>query len=174
MTAYVVDERDSVIELHDLPQSSVGAPCPIVLAGEHSLAVAYFPQDTPADWDGTTVRVVGPGTSGEPAIIVRFARPYASMFGPPNDEAFAGHPLAARGLRPYGAFEVQHSSWIRRLEKMNSIHPCHRPEHFSIYRHFILVFHDTTFACVATGYSHELASGPLNELAARETARLSD
>lgn len=140
---------------------------------------------TPSPWrtffkilppNGTAlpVRVAGPGTSGEPAAIVRFARPYASMFGPPNDEAFAGHPLAARGLRPYGAFEVQDSSWIRRLEKMNSVHPCHRPEHFSIYRHFILAFHDTTFECVATGYSHELAAGPLNELVARDTARISD
>jgi hypothetical protein len=105
---------------------------------------------------------------------VRFVRPYASMFGPPNDEAFAGHPLAERGLHPYGAFEVQHSSWIRSLEKMNSVHPHHRAERFDEYRHFVLVFHDTTFECVATGYTHELASGPLNEVAAREATRLAE
>ena len=52
------------------------------------------------------------------------------MFGPPNDEAFDGHPLARRGLRPYGAFEVTHSSWIRQLEQMNSVHPHHSPPLF--------------------------------------------
>jgi hypothetical protein len=174
VTAYVIDGRDKVIELRDLPQSSVGAPCPIVLAGEHCLTVAYFLEHAPPGWDETTVRVVGPDTPGEPASVVRFERPVASMFGPPNDEAFSGHPLASRGLRPYGAFEVRDSSWIRRLERMNSVHPSHRPEHFSRYRHFILAFHDTTFECVATGYSYEIASGPLNGLVARETGRLAE
>jgi hypothetical protein len=165
---YLVDERDEVVELRELPQSSVGAPCPIVLAGEHSLSLFYFVQNTPPGWDGSTVRVVSPASAEEPAAIVRFSRPTASMFGPPNDEAFKGHPLATRGLQPYGAFEVHDSSWIRSLERMNSVHPQHRPEHFVSYRHFILAFHDTTFECVATGFDHVLASGPLNDLVARE------
>lgn len=171
---YAVNDLDSIAEIHDLPQCSVGAPCPVVLAGEHCVSVAYFLEDTPPGWDGTTVRVVGPDTRGAPAAVVRFVRTYASMFGPPNDEAFAGHPLARRGLRPYGAFEVRKSSWIRALEKMNSVHPSYRPEHFDGYHHFVLAFHDTTFECVATGYTHELAAGPLNELVARETARLAE
>lgn len=154
-----------------MPQSSVGAPCPVVLAGEGMLSVAFFLEDMPADWDGTSVRVVGP-ESGEPAAVVRFKRPHASFFGPPNDEALRGHPLAARGLHPYGAFEVLHSSWVRALERMNLVHPYHRPEHFTSYRHFVLSFHDSTFECVAEGYSHELGKGPLNELVAKEAARL--
>ncbi|MBI2373929.1 MAG: hypothetical protein HYV07_08020 [Deltaproteobacteria bacterium] len=168
---YTIDRHDKVTELHDVPQSSVGAPCPIVLAGEGSLLVAYFVETTPAGWDGSTVRVVG-ADSAEPAAIVRFTRPYASMFGPPNDEAFSGHPLAKRGLHPYGGFEVTGSSWIRGLEKMNAVHPYHRSEHFAVYRHFILAFHDTTFERVATGYSFEYASGPLNELVSREAAKI--
>jgi hypothetical protein len=171
-TMYVIDKRDMVVELRDLPQSSVGAPCPVVLVGEHCLSVAYFVQNAPPGWDGTTVRVVGHETPGEPASIVRFIRPYASLFGPPNDEAFAGHPLAERGLHPYGAFEVQQSSWIRSLAEMNSVHPHHRSELFADYRHFVLAFHDTTFECVATGYEHELTAGPVNQLIAREAARL--
>lgn len=169
---YAVDELDAVAELIDLPRSSVGAPCPIVLAGEHQLRVAYFLESTPPGWDGRTARVVGPGSGGEPHAIVEFARPYASMFGPPNDEAFAGHPLASRGLHPYGAFEVRQSSWIRALERMNSVHPYHRPETFAALRHFILAFHDETFECVATGYSVGVGSGPLTTTVARAAARL--
>src|SRR5262245_63708733 len=67
----------------------------------------------------------------------------------PNDEAFAGHPLANRGLMPYGAFVIESSSWIRRLEQMNSAHPCHKPERFWARKHYVLTFHDSTFECVA-------------------------
>lgn len=169
---YLIDHQDRVAELTDLPPSSVGAPCPVVLSAEHFLVVAFFVEDTPADWDGTTVRVLGPDSQGEPAAVVRFQSPYAHFFGPPNDEAFAGHPLAERGLRPYGAFEVQNSSWVRALERMNSVHRHHRPEHFAGFRHFVLSFHDSTFECVAKGYSHELREGPLDAVIAKEAARL--
>src|SRR4051812_7108799 len=131
MAMYVVDAKDKVVKLNDLPQSSVGAPCPVVLAGEHALSVAYFLQDPPDAWDGKTVRVVSPETSAEPAAIVRFSGVYAHMFGPPNDEAFSGHPLAERGLQPYGAFEVLDSSRVRGLERMNAVHPRHQTAHFS-------------------------------------------
>ena len=96
------------------------------------------------------------------------------MFGPPSDEAFDGHPLASRGLEPWDAFEVVDSSWVRQLERMNAVHPAHRPEHFADYRHFILAFKDAVFECVATGYTSELTHGPVAELAAHEAARLGD
>src|SRR5262245_11429626 len=103
---YEVDGRDRVTELAGVPQSSVGAPLPVVIGDEHRTVLAYLVQETESGWDGTTVRIVGPSDAGEPIAIVRFTPCYAHMFGPPNDEAFKGHPLAARGLHPNGAFEV--------------------------------------------------------------------
>ena len=73
----------------------------------------------------------------------------------PNDEAFDGHPLGRRGLMPYGAFEIKHSSWIRELERMNSVHPYHSAERFEEFRHYVLSVHDTTFECVANGFDYE-------------------
>jgi len=169
---YSVDERDRVAELRDVPQSDVGAPCPLVLASEGKLIVVYFVSNPREGWDGTKVTVVDPNASAEPAAIVRFSQVTASMFGPPNDEAFSGHPLASRGLHPYGAFEVFDSSWVRRLERMNSVHPHHRPGSYANPRHFVLAFHDSTFECVARGYTCELAQGPLTALIGRLSADL--
>jgi hypothetical protein len=163
-TMYQADERDRVVALDGMPQSSVGAPCPVVFATEGDLIVAFYVQAREPDWDGTSVRVVGLETGGEPAAVVTFKRPYASFFGPPNDEAFGGHPLAARGLEPYGAFEVLESSWLRELERRNSVHPYHRPEQFARRRHFVLTFHDSTFECIAEGWEHEAGEGPLTAL----------
>jgi hypothetical protein len=164
---YSVDSKDKVIELTDVPQSSVGAPCPMIIAGEHHLHLAYYLQNTPPDWDGTSVRIVDESTSGEPVALVEFIHAYAHLFGPPNDEAFAGHPLAARGVKPYSVYEIEESSWIRRLERMNAVHPFHRPEVFSDYRHFIFAFHDSTFECVANAFKVTVHSGSVVEVLGR-------
>ena len=126
---YKIDDRDTVQKISDLPQSSVGAPVPMVVESEESTFVAYYVQQSDPDWDGTSVRVVGPASAGESVAIVKFDS-YATMFGPPNDEAFSGHPLYQRGLRLYGFFEVTSSSWIRSLESMNSVHPYHNKSRF--------------------------------------------
>lgn len=139
----------------------------MILAGEHHLHLAYYLENSSPDWDGTTVRVVGEGTSGEPVGLVEFKHAYAHIFGPPNDEAFGGHPLASRGLEPYSVNEVLASSWIRRLERMNAVHPYHRPERFAHYRHFVFAFHDTTFECIAEAFRVTVHSGSVAEVLER-------
>src|SRR5450432_512612 len=112
---YEVDDRDRVVELADIPRSSVGAPCPAIWASEHEVRVAYYLQEWPDHkYRDATGDVLEPNSEGEPLAILSI-RHRALMFGPPNDEAFSGHPLASRGLHPYGAFEILDSSWVRRL-----------------------------------------------------------
>ncbi len=162
--AYTVDNRDSVQSLAGFPQSSVGAPTPVIIASEQALFIAFYLEQRDPNWDGTTCKVVTPDTNDEPVAVVRFSGALAHFFGPPNDEAFSGHPLAARGLEAYGAFEILSSSWIRALEHMNSVHPRHRPDSFSNCRHFILTFHDTIFECVADSFTIEQPSGSLRSI----------
>jgi hypothetical protein len=158
---YEVDHRDEVLKLSGVPQSSIGAPIPFVVSDEHRVVLSYYIQTMDPEWDGRTVRVVGPTNTSEPLAVVRFKGCYAHMFGPPNDEAFKGHPLASRGLSPYGAYEVRQSSWIRRLERMNSIHPQHRPEMFKTRRHLIFAFHDSTFECICDGFDVRISEGSI-------------
>jgi hypothetical protein len=153
---YTIDERDCVVKIEEFPQSSIGAPIPIVISNEFVTVVAFYLKDTPDDWDGTTVREITMETEGRPIALVRFSRCHSLMFGPPDDEAFDGHPLANRGLMPYGAFLIENSSWLRQLEKMNSVHPYHSPERFNQLKHYVLTFHDSTFECVAEYYSVEV------------------
>jgi hypothetical protein len=166
-TMYEVDDRDRVVPLTDVPQSSVGAPIPIVLSDEFTTVVSYYVQETRRAPDGSDVRLVGPRSEDEMVALVRFGHCYATMFGPPNDEAFRGHPLADRGLRPYGSFVIEDSSWIRRLERMNSVHPYHKPERFWELKHYVLSFHDSTFECIAHGYSVEVHLGSTPGLLSR-------
>ncbi len=87
------------------------------------------------------------------AVIVVFRRCYANHFGQPNDEAYASHPLADRGLRPCGAFEVENSSWVRGLDMRNRGHPHHDPLLFQQLRHWVWTFHNSVLECAALSYA---------------------
>ena len=161
---YSVDSKDTVVELSDVPQSSIGAPCPMILAGEHHLYLAFYLEERLPNWGGTSARVVGESNTGDPVALVEFTAAYAHMFGPPNDEAVGGHPLASRGVGPYRVHEVRASSWIRRLERMNAVHRSHNPEAFAPYRHFIFTFHETTFECIAEAFRTSVRFGTVAEV----------
>jgi hypothetical protein len=160
---YPVDDKDSVVEIIGAPKLSPGAPCPIVLCDEHSLILSYiifekYPAPPPRPGGG--LQVIFSDPSQTKWAIVEFHRPTAHMFGPPNDEAFSGHPLASRGLGPYAIYEVRNSSWVRQLESMNSVHPQHNPKAYDDLKHYVFAFHDSTFECIARGFNATIVTGP--------------
>lgn len=163
---YPVGPKDQPIAILTSLQSSIGAPCPEVLAGEHFLRLAYYVEEDRLglEWQGREIRPEAHGDSDDLCAVVEFSGAYAHMFGPPNDEAFSGHPLATRGLRPYSVFEVAHSSWLSAFERMNSVHPYHRPESFLQVKHYVFSFHDTTFECIAKGFSVKLCRGSVGKV----------
>jgi hypothetical protein len=131
---YTIDLRDEVAKFDGVPGHSPGAPMPMILANDVGVVLAYE---------------MAP--SGEQYAVVKFIRPRAHYLGPPDDETAQGHPLAERGLRPYGIYEIRNSSWIRTLEQTNRVHRNHNARRFDVLKHFIFTFHDNTFECVAEG-----------------------
>ena len=159
---YEVDDKDIVLPLEGVPQSSVGSPRPFVMADEYVVVLAYCIEDYGRLWREAP-QIIPSIDNAEDVAIVRFDG-HTHMFGPPNDEAFAGHPLASRGLKPYGAFRVKNSSWIRRLESMNSVHPNHRPERYRTLQHLVFTFHDSTFECVCERFDVRVTRGSTQDL----------
>lgn len=136
---YEVGGDESLARADAIPRPDPGTPMPIVLADDDGATVAYY---APSPVNSTTAR------PEEEVVVLKFGRVHALMFGAPNDEALCGHPLASLGLEPYAAYRVEHSPWVRRLERLNRVHHEHRPDLFARMRHYIVAFHDTTFECV--------------------------
>lgn len=155
--------QEQLKEITSIPQSSVGAPCPLVYSTEFDLYVTFFLQEYDPNWDGTSVKIVDADTIDEPSIVVTFNRVLAHYFGVPNDEAISGHPLSGIGLEPYSYFEVLNSRWLEKHEKMNRVHLYHKKEHYNVYRHFIFTFHDTTLEVLASEYSIEISNLSLKQ-----------
>lgn len=120
---------DVVTEDKTFPQMSTGAPMPLLLADDESCVLSYY--------------------TGDERIYVKFTSASYCSLGGPNDETLHGHPLFDKRLRHYAAYQVDHSSLIDSLEKINSVHSQHNPARFAEKTHYILTFHDTTFECVA-------------------------
>ncbi|HYA02438.1 MAG TPA: hypothetical protein VEI04_04915 [Syntrophobacteria bacterium] len=159
--------NDRVVELRDVPQPSVNAACPVVVAGEDHLFVLYVLQSIPEGWYDTWVKIMSPDAHGEPFALIVFHHPVAYGRGVPDDEALQGHPLHKRGLRPNGAFEIENSSWQDGLMKTSRFQTAHRVEHYHHYRHFVLAFRDTAFECLAETYSIRLGTGSVLDAAVR-------
>ena len=172
---YSVDDGDTVQLLSGVPRIEPGAPIPVIVADEWHVLLAYIiRQPFPPDWDGSTVKEMTHKTQGEAIAQVEFVRPWAHMSGPPNDEAFDGHPLAHRGLEPYGTFEVKNSSWLRSLVTMNSVHPRHDPSRFADDHHFVFAFHDSTFEVIAREFQVSLHVGSMSSAIEAMTRKLAE
>jgi len=155
---YEVLGFDQPRRIHSAPLPSPGSPCPALFADDLTLRLAYYVEvDLLVEpWKSMGAQVADGQDVGELCALISFARPLAHLFGPPNDEAFRGHPLASKGLEPYSTSEVENSSWLSAIERMNSVHPLHRADAFRELKHFIFCFHDNTFECIAAGFSVEL------------------
>ena len=154
---------------------SAGAPLPHVVASDHRLFLIYMAAVPNPGWDGTHAEMVDATTvRREGVVVVRFRQLRAHRFGAPNDEVFAGHPLADAGFDgTYGLWEVHNSPWLRELEVINSVHACYRPETWASLRHLFFAFHDSTFEAIADDVEHvETRSSSLAPVVLEYTARL--
>jgi hypothetical protein len=122
--------EERAIPIPEWPKPDGGAPMPQTIADDTSLFVRYV-------------------THEEKVAVIYFPLCSVFMFGSPNDEALAGHPLYGRGLEYYSAHRVENSAWIQLLERRNSVHPSHDKKRFlEDKKHFIFTFHDSTLECV--------------------------
>ncbi len=135
-------------------QWDIGAPLPCLLANDYRTYLTFYVRVPDPDWDGTYVTVKDPAAdSAERLALVEFHHCAAATLGDPNDEVLSGHPLYKHGLEAYTAQVVRNSSWLKRVESINAVHPQYRPERWRGLLHYILWFHDSTFECLAESFT---------------------
>lgn len=159
---YEIDSLDEVVELSGVPRPEVGAPMPIVIADDRNVLIAYYTTEQSAVGGNNNVAVVS------------FRSCLMHMFGYPNDEALGAHPLYNRGLQFYGVFEIKNSSWVRNVERMNSVHPDHSKvqERYLAKKHLIFTFHDSTFECIVDGLDVDTYIGSMDSTMKRMIKRV--
>lgn len=125
---YDIDSRDKAIVLDLAPSPDSGDPLPVVLAKDGAVILSYV-------------------AGRELTVMATFPFCAAHLFGGPKAKSIKEHPLAERGLKPHGAFEVRDSSWARSLAERDG-----EPKR----KHFVFTFRDSVFECLATDIGVEL------------------
>ena len=100
--------------------------------------------------------------------VVEFKQCMATKFGYPNDEAWSGIPRT-KGLS-YGIYEVENSEWKREMVKLNQ-HSFPDTKEWGG-RHFLFLFHDSSFECVADDMKIEVTKEPHAQILRRVMERL--
>ena len=173
---YSIDSQDQLVSLESVPPCAVGAPLPSIVGTEHYTALCYIVAKPPPEgWHGQYATVVDHESAENSIAIIEFRICADVRFGWfPDENTFGNHPLADRGLEPYAAFEVQNSSWVRKLAVLESAESGGREKSLRTKRHFIFTFHDTTCECVADSYSLRLHNGSIQSAMAEIVAALGD
>lgn len=141
-----------------------GAPCPHVLASGQRTILIYLADTIDPNWDGSYVSVIDPKASDpQPLVIVDFRGSYIHKFGGPNDEVFGGLPWEGRGLNAYGAYVIKNSLWLAEMMAVNSVHPYYSESTYTSLKHYVLLFHDEMFECLAEGFELERFQGSFAE-----------
>ena len=84
------------------------------------------------------------------------------MFGWfPDENTIVNHPLAKRGLEPYGAYQIENSSWKRDIMRLESKEVGGREATLARMTHYIFTFHDSTFECVSDAYRMLVVNGSM-------------
>lgn len=158
----------------DFPvQWNTGAPLPHLLVNDHRALLMFLVNVPDPNWDGSYATVKDPASEQRESLaLVEFNRCISAKLGSPNDEAFAGHPLAGKGLEAYSAQLVKNSRWLAELQKINSVHRGYRPDAWQQRNHYVFWFHDTTFECIAEDLEVELHDCSMPELLSKACQRL--
>ena len=100
--------------------------------------------------------------------VVEFDRCYITKFGYPNDEAWYAIPRT-RTLS-YGSYEVFESDWTDEINRLNRHGFPDTPD--VELRHFLFLFHDSAFECLAGGFSVSISTEPLPSLMTNLVSRI--
>jgi hypothetical protein len=72
--------------------------------------------------------------------------------GYPNEEIYLHYEYYTQGpMYKHCLYEMIDSDWVKELNAMNRVHPRHRDDLFK-YKHFIILFEDEVFECLAKSY----------------------
>ena len=125
----------------------IGAPMPHVLANEHKLYLLFYKALQ----------------EDNEMMLIKFNVCIASKFViVPNHSNVEGYPYYTCGLWSANFFEIKNSDWIEELKKIDSFTDESHTKTLSDFKklkHYVLLFHDSTFECVAESFKVKKLKG---------------
>lgn len=142
---------------------SGGGSQPLLMADEASALISFY------------IDTYIPDTSSfaeDKIATIKFVNYPKVLFGFPDIDRIGGHPYYSLGMRPYSAYELIDSDLITSLAKIDSHHNLFSKPKWEKYHHYLLLFHDSLFECVAENYEILPTSSSMAEAATKMSEHL--
>ena len=120
-----------------------GAPLPTILANENKLLLLFHKI---FQKDNEVIRII-------------FKNYVSFKFGLPSEDSSEGHPYSKYGLGSEDVVEVINSDWIKEIDKIEQSSEDYDKDRFNKLKHYIFLFHDSTFECIAESFEIEELKG---------------
>lgn len=146
-----MSRTEKLIKLENPCPWSGGAPCPFIAANGRNVALFYVMQGSL--YENVQLpdnRVTDDMTDNH--ALVTFQHAYAYKTEGINDEVFFAHPLLKQMLG-YEIFLVKNSAWIKEQQKIHSKHLYYSKKEWKTLKHYLFVFHDEIFHCIAESFT---------------------
>lgn len=136
-------------EISGLLSIDVGVPAPTIISNDSNLYLMFYSNGEDISTEALQERN---SVYDRGIYILKFNLFLNYKFGMPSNEIIIGHPYSKLGLQPYSFYQLEDSDWIKKLMKIDSVHPYYDKKKWVIYKHYILTFHDNMFECIAKDF----------------------
>jgi len=129
---------------------------PSIIASEGKVLLVFATNEVLPNYDPFVLKIVGDTNSQDYMAIVEFPGLIDFKFGWINDDPIS-LPYFVDDPWRYRAYEVENSRWLKNPPQTYSAEEA-KEQAPKDYRHFLLVFHDSRFECIAKSYYIEAYS----------------
>lgn len=152
-----------LVEIKNLFTIDYGAPSPLIIANDDELYLTFYIANE--GYQHLDIPHQRSESNDIGICILKFKSYLKYTFGAPSNETIGGHPYYKLGMRSASFYELEGSDLVKQLQNIANVHPYYKPERWSLYKHYIVTFHDNMFECVAQEFVMELQNKTLNSQA---------
>jgi hypothetical protein len=125
-----------LIEIKDAFLMDVGAPSPIVISNGNELFLTFYAAQ---EQESIISDLHERNTNNDTGVVVlKFKGCLKFEFGLPGNETIHGHPYSKLGIKSFSFYELENSSLVEELQRIERVHPYYNVDKWKSYNHYIL------------------------------------
>jgi len=120
-----------------------GAPNPMIICKNNVIFLTFYNQEEKNELHERDERF------DKNISLIKFSSVLKHTFGSPNQDMLFFHEYSKLGIKSGEAYLIQNSEWIKKEIEFARQHPYFNSKKFDRSQHFLFVFKDNLFECIA-------------------------
>jgi hypothetical protein len=123
-----------------------GAPNPMIICKNNELFLSFYNSEERTEIHERNENI------DENISLIKFSHVIKHSFGSPDNDMLYFHNYSKLGIEYGCAYNVIDSDWIKEEIDFDRQHPYFNIKKYEKYKHFVFVFKDNLFECIAQNF----------------------